>query len=110
MVGPFLTLIHLLLQTIIIILPVSIDSTKEYIFIWTDLLKFSSDRDPYAPGMEIFLGFFHFILPYIIFAGTGNRENICYSSCIFTLRKTKINKKYDSGYLSQRLFKYVVET
>lgn len=45
MVGPFLTLIHLLLQTIIIILPVSIDITKEYIFVWTDLLlKFSSDK------------------------------------------------------------------
>lgn len=61
MVGPFLTLIHLLLQTIIIILPVSIDIRKEYIFVRTDLLlKFSSDRDPYAPGMEIFLGGFSF--------------------------------------------------
>ena len=48
MVGPFLTLIHLLLQTIIIILPVSIDILDidiEYIFVWTDLLlKFSSDK------------------------------------------------------------------
>ena len=53
-----------------------------------------------------------FILSYIISAITGNKENTWYIISVMPILLESQNKQnsYETGYLSQRIFKHAVET
>lgn len=69
-------------------------------------------RSLYLRNGNIEIRFSCFILPYIISAITGNKENTWYIISVMPILLESQNKQnsYETGYLSQRIFKYAVET